>query len=100
MTATDLLTAARAEALFLSDFPVGYEVTSEQVAAATRRAVRLYGGTRGYAAEAVVRYWERPETGVPRMRWARRAVEMAYGADRSRVHPAALILTSSPTKAA
>jgi hypothetical protein len=91
-TTIDLLTAARAEALFLSHFPLGSQLTPEQITAATRHAVRTYGGTRPCAAEAIARYLDCPEIGVPRMRWARHAVEAARAAAPTRPHPAALTL--------
>jgi hypothetical protein len=98
--ATDLLTAARAEALFLSDLSAGSEVTAEQIAAAIRRTVRSYGGTRGCAGEALARYCHCPEIGVPRMRWARRVVEAAYAAGPTTFHPAALLPRPPQAKAA
>jgi hypothetical protein len=97
---TDLLTAARAEALFLSDLPLGADVTPEQIAAAIHRAMHAYGGIRGCAGEAAARYCDCPEIGVPRMRWARRIIETAYPSRPTRPRPAALILTPSPAKAA
>jgi hypothetical protein len=75
--ATDPLTAVRAEALFLSDLPIGSEATPEQIAAATRRALQAYGGIRGCAGEVAARYCECPEIGLPRMRWALRVVKAA-----------------------
>ena len=99
-TTTDLLTAARAEALFVSHFPTGSDLTPEQIAAVTRTALQTYGGTRGCAAEAVVRYVDCPEIGVPRMRWARRAVETAYPTGPNRPRSAPPIVTRSNAKAA
>jgi hypothetical protein len=99
-TTAELLTAARAEALFLSHFPTGSDPTPQQITAACRRAVQIYGGTRGCAAEAVVRYYDCPEIGVPRMRWARHAVETAYATTLTRPGTAALPLTPSLGKAA
>jgi hypothetical protein len=96
----DFLTAARAEALFLSDLPVGSDLTREQIEAATCRTVQVYGGTRRCAAEAVARYCDRPEIGVPRMRWARHAVEAAYAHRPAGLRSAALTLTPALAKAA
>jgi hypothetical protein len=98
--ATDVLTAARAEALFLSDLSADSDATPEQIAAAIRRTVRTYGGTRGCAGEALARYCECPESGVPRMRWARRIVEAAYAAGPTTFHPAALLHRPPQAKAA
>jgi hypothetical protein len=75
---TDLLTAARAEALFTSDISAGSQPTPVDVAAAIRQAVRRYGGTRGCAAEVAAAYGDRPDTAAPRMRWARGVVESVY----------------------
>jgi hypothetical protein len=74
----DLLTAARAEALFTSDISASSQPSPVEVAAAIRQAVRRYGGTRGCAAEVAAAYGDRPETAAPRMRWARGVVETAY----------------------
>jgi hypothetical protein len=93
----DSLTAARAEALFLSDFSVGTNLSREQIDAATCHAVRAHGGTRGCAAEALARYCDRPEIGVPRMRWARQAVRDVY---TTRPRSASLSLALSHAKAA
>src|SRR5215207_104746 len=74
----DLLTAARAEALFASDISAGSQPSPVDVAAAIRQAVRRFGGTRGCAAEVAAAYGDRPETAAPRMRWARCVVETTY----------------------
>jgi hypothetical protein len=101
MTATtDLLTAARAEALFLSDLSTGTEVTPQQIATAIRHEVQTHGGTRNCAGEAIARYCDCPEIGVPRMRWACQVVQAAYASDPTRPRPAALVLTQSPAKPA
>src|SRR6266496_2883478 len=75
----DMLTVARAEALFASDLSAASEPTAAEVADAIRRAIHLHGGTRGCAAELAAAYGDRPETAVPRMRWARRVVARVYG---------------------
>jgi hypothetical protein len=74
---TEVLTATRAEALFTSELSAYHPVTPAQVADAIRYAVRMHG-IRGCAAEVAAAYGERPETAVPRMRWARRVVESIY----------------------
>jgi hypothetical protein len=68
--AADLLTAARAEALFISDVSAGADLSREDVSLAIRRSVRAFGGTRGCAAEVAANYGDRPETAAARMRWA------------------------------
>jgi hypothetical protein len=75
----DRLIAARAEALFASDVSAQSVPTREQVAAAIRRAVRTYGGTRACAAEMAAEYGEHPESAASRMRWARAVVESTNG---------------------
>src|SRR4051794_742207 len=95
----DLLTAARAEALFVSALPIGFKVTSEEIADVTRHAVQTYGGSRGCAAEAIARYYEYPESSVPRMRWAVDAVQRAYGTGRTRVRFTALRAHRRPRNA-
>ena len=72
------LTAARAEALFVSDVSAYARPTPEQVSDAIRRAVRMHGGTRGCAAEMAAAYGEHPETAAPRMRWAILLVASVY----------------------
>lgn len=75
---TDLLTAARAEALFTSDLVTGSEPTRAEIGAAIRRAILRNGGSRGCAGTLACAYGERPETAVPRMRWALRQILAAY----------------------
>ncbi|WP_223736733.1 hypothetical protein [Streptomyces purpurogeneiscleroticus] len=65
MTATiDLLTVARAEALFSSDLPTGSQLRWEELAAAVGQAIRHRGGTRGCAAVLAGAYGEYPQTAV------------------------------------
>jgi len=71
------LQTARAEALFTSDLPLE-SVTREQVDAAIQSALRLHGGVVGCAAQMAAAYGERPETAVPRMRWALSTVSLLY----------------------
>lgn len=74
----DLLTAARAKALFTSDLSTYSHPTRAEVAAAIRNAVRTYGGTRCCTVEAGGEYGEHPETAMPRMRWALGVVHTVY----------------------
>jgi hypothetical protein len=74
----DLLTAARAEALFTSCLSAGTRPAPGEVAEAIRAAMRAYGGSRGCAAEVAAAYGERPETAAPRMRWALGVVSATY----------------------
>jgi len=73
----EVLTAARAHALFTSELSAYSRATPAQVADAIRCAVRMHG-IRGCAAEVAAAYGERPETAAARMRWARTVVESIY----------------------
>jgi hypothetical protein len=74
---SEVLTAARAHALFTSELSAYSRATPSQVADAIRFAVRMHG-IRGCAAEVAAAYGERPETAAARMRWARTVVESIY----------------------
>jgi hypothetical protein len=76
---TDILTAARAEALFTSRLTTGSQPAYDVADEAIRVAVRARGGVRGCAAEVAMEYGDHPELAVPRMRWARGVVEHLYG---------------------
>jgi hypothetical protein len=77
---TDLLTAARAEALFTSTLSsAGVLFSSDDVTNAIRHAVRAHGGTRGCAIEVAGEFGDHPETAGPRMRWALDVVTITYG---------------------
>jgi len=74
----DLLTAARAEALFTSDFSTGAQPACAEVTAAIRRAVRVHGGTWACVTALAGQYGDHPETarapdalGVVRAAYAR-----------------------------
>ncbi|MFJ8827811.1 hypothetical protein ACIREE_39525 [Streptomyces sp. NPDC102467] len=74
----DLLTTARAEALFCSDLPTGSYLTRPGIAAAVRQEIRTHAGTRGCLLVLAAAYGDRPETAVPRMRWALDQVRTLY----------------------
>src|SRR4051812_11726529 len=74
----DYLTAARAEALFVSDLSAWAGPTRADVVAAIRQAVRMRGGTRGCAGEVAAAYGDHPEVAAPRMRWARGMVDSVF----------------------
>jgi hypothetical protein len=78
MRTADLLTAARAEALFASYLSAAVELTPGEVTDAIRRTVRVYGGTRGCAVMVAGEYGDHPETAVPRIRWALQVVAATY----------------------
>jgi hypothetical protein len=75
---TQYLTAARAEALFVSDLSACGGPTKADVIAAIRHSVRVYGGLRGCAGEVAAAYGDHPEIAAPRMRWARGVVETMF----------------------
>jgi hypothetical protein len=77
-TTAEILTTARAEALFVSDLPAGSRAGRREVETAIRAAVRTRGGVRACAAEMAGRYGDRPETAVARMSWARTLVRAVY----------------------
>ncbi|MDQ1630086.1 MAG: hypothetical protein QOJ32_3105 [Frankiaceae bacterium] len=66
----DILTAARAEALFSSGLPTGENASPAEVKAAICATVRRLGSCRNCAAQVAREYGDHPETAVPRMRWA------------------------------
>ncbi len=80
---TDLLTAARAEALFTSDLSADSHPTCAEVGAVIRHAVRTRGGTRGCAAVLAGEYGDHPEIAASRMQWALNVVQALYK-DRKR----------------
>jgi hypothetical protein len=75
---TDLLTAARAEALFASHISCAAPLDPAEVDQAITAAVRAHGGTRGCAAEVAAEYGDHPETAAARMRWALGVVRSLY----------------------
>ncbi|RZU53371.1 hypothetical protein EV385_5292 [Krasilnikovia cinnamomea] len=75
---TDLLNAARAEALFTSPLSALGQPGPAEVTDAIRRSVRAHRGTRGCAIEVAGEYGDHPETAVPRMRWALQCIEAMH----------------------
>lgn len=75
---TNILAAARAEALFASSLSACSRPTGTEVTAAISDALRTYGGTRGCACEVAAAYGEHPDTAAPRMRWSRQVVQDAF----------------------
>jgi hypothetical protein len=74
----NLLTAARAEALFTSHLSAYIQPTRTEITDAISTAIRTHGGTRGCAIEVAAEYGEHPETAAPRMCWALAVIEAAY----------------------
>jgi hypothetical protein len=77
-TPVDLLTAARAEALFTSHLATASCPTRGDVTVTIRHAIRLHGGSRGCATVLAGEYGEHPDTAVSRMRWALGVVHAVY----------------------
>jgi hypothetical protein len=75
---TDVLTAARAEALFTSPLSAASRPGRGEVEAAICQAVRSHGGVRGCAAWVATEYGDHPETAPARMRWALHVVHAVY----------------------
>ena len=72
---TDLVTAARAAALFVSDISTADRPTRAQADLAVLRAIRTHGGSRGCIADMAAYYGDYPELATRRMRWARTLAE-------------------------
>lgn len=76
--APDRMVAARAAALFASDLSSHCRPSQANVTAAIRTAIATYGGILGCFGEVAAAFGERPETAVPRMRWARQTIHATY----------------------
>lgn len=75
---TDILTTARAEALFSSALATGSVPSPAEVATAIRDAVRARQGVRGCVAALAGEYGDHPEIAMLRMRWALSVVRATY----------------------
>ncbi len=73
------VTSLRVSALFASTLQRGDHPGPAQIRRAVAAATRALAGP-GCVAAVAQEYGEHPETAVARMRWARAAVAMAYGA--------------------
>ena len=85
------VSAARAEALFVSALQRSDEPTAGQVRQAITAAVRAFGG-RGCAARVAQEFGDHPDTAVARMRWARTVTGAVFGGSvvsSGRVRPVA-----------
>jgi hypothetical protein len=74
----DLLTVARAEALFASDLPTESRPTRTVATRANRACVHRHGGIRGCAAAVAFAYGDSPEIAASRMRWARDVAQAVF----------------------
>ena len=72
---TDLVTAARAAALFVSDISTADRPSRAQADLAILRAIRTHGGSRGCIADMAAYYGDYPELATTRMAWARTVAE-------------------------
>jgi hypothetical protein len=74
-----LIDDIRTEALFASDLQRSQQPTAESIRAAVNATVDRLGETR--CAELVAQeFGEHPDCAISRMRWARNAVRLAFGA--------------------
>jgi hypothetical protein len=69
-----IITVARAEALFASTLSACEKHDAEELKAAIAAAVRDYNGVRGCAAVMATAYGDHPVQAAERMRWAVGAV--------------------------
>jgi len=74
--------AARAAALFASGLPCRCPPGGAAVEAAISSALAACGGADGCVGVLAAAYGDHPETAVPRMRWARQAIEAMRSAGR------------------
>jgi hypothetical protein len=72
------ISAARADALFVSALQRSEELSAGQVQQAVASAVRAFG-SRGCAERVAQEFGDHPDTAVARMRWARMAAAEAFG---------------------
>ena len=72
------ISAARADALFVSALQRSEEVSTGQVRQAVATAVRAFG-SRGCAERVAQEFGDHPDTAVARMRWARTVAAETFG---------------------
>ena len=72
------ISAARADALFVSALQRSEELNTGQVRQAVATAVRAFG-SRGCAERVAQEFGDHPDTAIARMRWARMAEAEAFG---------------------
>jgi hypothetical protein len=72
------ISAARADALFVSALQRSEELSTGQVRQAVASAVRAFG-SRGCAERVAQEFGDHPDTAVARMRWARTVAAEAFG---------------------
>lgn len=72
------ISAARADALFVSALQRSEELSTGEVRQAVAAAVRAFG-SRGCAERVAQEFGDHPDTAVARMRWARMVEAEAFG---------------------
>jgi hypothetical protein len=81
------ITAARADAVFVSALQRSERPTAGQVREAVAAAVRAFG-SRGCAARVAQEFGDHPEVAAVRMRWARTLAAEAFAGPAHPWHPA------------
>jgi len=77
------ISAARADALFVSALQRSEELSTGQVRQAVAAAVRAFG-SRGCAERVAQEFGDHPDTAVARMRWARTVAAETFGGSEPR----------------
>ena len=72
------ISAIRADALFVSALQRSEEPSTGEVRQAVATAIRTFG-SRGCAEQVAQEFGDHPDVAVPRMRWARRTADEAFG---------------------
>jgi len=75
------VSAARADALFVSALQRSEEVSTGQVRQAVASAVRTFG-SKGCAEQVAQEFGDHPDTAVARMRWARTVAAETFDGSR------------------
>jgi hypothetical protein len=83
------ISAARADALFVSALQRSEELSTGQVRQAVAAAVRAFG-SKGCAERVAQEFGDHPDTAVARMRWARMVEAEAFGSSGPRLDQATL----------
>jgi hypothetical protein len=83
------ISAARADALFVSALQRSEELSTGQVRQAVAAAVRAFG-SKGCAERVAQEFGDHPDTAVARMRWARMVEAEAFGSCGPRLDQATL----------
>jgi hypothetical protein len=79
MSHRQMLTVARAEALFASDLSAGEAHPATELRDAITTTVRRYGGVAGCAEQMAQEYGDHPDQAAQRMQWATGAVRSLTG---------------------